>query len=76
MVDAEGRAVLGHVLAHKKSEVGLGKEASRGEVARVLGLLAVGGRAKRYVDPDSFERSATELAQRPGVSRRTVYYRR
>ena len=34
------------------------------------------GRAKRYVDPDPFEGSATEVAERLGVSRRTVFNRR
>jgi hypothetical protein len=55
---------------------GLGKEANRIEDARVLGLGAVGGRARTYVDPDPFQGSATEVARRLGVSRRTIYNRR
>lgn len=48
--DAEGRAVRRRVFVRRKNLVGLGKEANRIEDARVLGLRAVGGRAKRYVD--------------------------
>jgi hypothetical protein len=48
--DAEGRAVRRHVLVRRKNLVGLGKEANRIEDARVLGLRAVGGRAKTYAD--------------------------
>jgi hypothetical protein len=43
------------------------------EEGRVLGQSAVRGRAKRYADPDPFEGSATEVARRLGVSRRTVF---
>jgi hypothetical protein len=74
--DAEDRAVRRHVLARRKNLVGLGKEANRIEDARVLGIQAVRGRAKRYVDPDPFNGSATEAAKRLGVSRRTVFHRR
>jgi hypothetical protein len=51
----------------------LGKEANRVEDARILGLRAVAGRAKPYVDPDPFNGSATQVAERLGVSRRTVF---
>jgi hypothetical protein len=71
--DSEGRAIRRHVLVRKKNLVRLGKEANRIEDARVLGLRAVGGRAKRYVDPDPFQGSATAVARRLGVSRRTVF---
>ncbi|MCI4327655.1 MAG: hypothetical protein L3K16_08520 [Thermoplasmata archaeon] len=74
--DSQGRAVRRHVLVRKKNFVRLGKEANRIEDARVLGIRAVGGRAKRYVDPDPFKGSATEVARRLGVSRRTVFNRR
>jgi hypothetical protein len=74
--DAESRAVRRHVLVRRKNLVGLGKEANRVEDSKVLGLAAVGGRAKRYVDPDPFKGSATEVAERLGVSRRTVFNRR
>jgi hypothetical protein len=74
--DAEGRAIRRHVLVRRENLVRLGKEANRFEDARVLGLRAVGGRAKRYVDPDPFKGSATEVAKRLGVSRRTVFNRR
>jgi len=74
--DAEGRAVRRHALVSEKNLVGLGKEANRIEAGRVLGQSTVGGRAKRYVDPDPFEGSATEVARRLGVSRRTVFNRR
>jgi hypothetical protein len=74
--DPEGRAIRRHVLVRRKNQVRLGKEANRIEDARVLGLRAVGGRAKRYVDPDPFSGSATEVAKRLGVSRRTVFNRR
>lgn|GEM_PF-6590669 len=74
--DSQGRAILRHVLVRRKNLVGLGKEANRLEDARVLGLRAVGGRAKRYVDPDFYNGSATEVAVRLGVSRRTVFNRR
>ena len=53
--------------------VGLGKEANRVEAGRVLGQAVVGGRAKWYVDRDPFKGSATEVAKRLGVSRRTVF---
>jgi hypothetical protein len=71
--DAEGRAVRRHVLARRKNLVGLGKEANRVEDSRVLGLAATRGRAKRYVDPDPRVGSATVVADRLGVSRRTVF---
>jgi hypothetical protein len=71
--DSEGKAVRRHVLVREKNLVGLGKEANRIEAGRVLGPRAVGGRAKRYVDPDPFMGSATEVARRLGVSRRTVF---
>ena len=64
------------VLVRRSKIVGLGKEANRIEAGRALGQHAVGGRAKTYVDPDPFKGSATEVAKRLGVSRRTVYYRR
>ena len=72
----DGRAIRRHVLVREKNLVGLGKEANRVEDARVLGLHAVRGRAKRHVDPDPFKGSATEVAERLGVSRRTVFNRR
>jgi hypothetical protein len=74
--DSDGRAIRRHVLVRRVNLVRLGKEANRIEDARVLGLRAVGGRAKRYVDPDPFKGSATEVARRLGVSRRTVFNRR
>lgn len=74
--DPEGRAVRRHVLVRRKNLVGLGKEANRIEASRVLGLRATGGRARTYVDPDPFKGSASEVARKLGVSRRTVYYRR
>jgi hypothetical protein len=49
------------------------KDANRAEAGRVLGSGADGGRAKRYVDPNPFKGSATEVARRLGVSRRTVF---
>ena len=75
-LDSEGRAVRRQVLVRKRNLIGLGKEASRVENSRVLGLRVTGGRAKTYVDPDPFKGSATEVARRLGVSRRTVFYRR
>jgi hypothetical protein len=63
-------------LVGQENLVPLGKEASRFEDARVLGLRAAGRRAKRYVDPDPFKGSATEVVKRLRVSRRTVYSRR
>ena len=73
LFDAEGRMVRRRVLVCKSKIVGLGKEANRIEAGRVLGQAAVGGRAKAYVDPDPFHGSATEVARRLGVSRRTVF---
>ena len=70
---SDGRAVRRHVLVRRRNLVGLGKEANRVEDAKVLGIGLVRGRAKRYVDPDPFEGSATEVARRLGVSRRTVF---
>jgi hypothetical protein len=63
-------------LVRRQNLVGLGKEANRVEESKVLGLAAVGGRAKTYVDPDPFKGSATQVARRLGVSRRTVFHRR
>ena len=74
--DPEGRMVRRHVLARRSRVVGLGKEANRIEAGRVLSQAAVGGRAKRYVDPNPYSGSATEVAGRLGVSRRTVFYLR
>jgi hypothetical protein len=71
--DAEGRAIRRHVLVRKRRLVGLGKEANRVEESKVLGQAAVSGRAKRYVDTDLYSGSATEVARRLGVSRRTVF---
>ncbi len=71
--DTGGRMVRRQVLIRKSKIVGLGKEANRVEDSRVLGLRTAGGRAKTYVDPDPFKGSATEVARRLGVSRRTVY---
>ncbi len=71
--DGEGHMARRRVLVRKSKIVGLGKEANRVEAGRVLGLAAVGGRAKHYVDPDPFKGSATEVAKRLGVSRRTVF---
>lgn len=48
-----------HVLARAKNFVGVGKGANRVEDSRVLGLAAVKGRAKRYVDPNPFKGGAT-----------------
>jgi len=72
----EGRAIRRHVLVRERDLVGLGKEANRIEDGHVLGLNAVRGRAKRYVDPDPYRGSATEVARRLGVSRRTVFNHR
>ena len=58
-------------MVRKKNLVGLGKETNRVEAGRVLGQSAVSGRAKQYIDPDPFNRSASEVARRLGVSRRT-----
>jgi hypothetical protein len=71
--DSEGRAIRRRVLVRRQRLAPLGKEANRFEDARVLGLRSVGGRAKRYADPDPFKGSATEVARRLGVSRRTVF---
>jgi hypothetical protein len=76
ILGAEGRTFRRHVLVRRKNLVGLGKEANRVEESKVLGLAVVRGRAKRYVDPDPFRGSATEVAGRLGVSRRTVFNRR
>ena len=73
LIDGAGRMVRRHVLVRKSKIVGLGKEANRIEAGRVLGQHAVGGRAKTYVDPDPFKGSATEVARRLGVTRRTVF---
>ena len=62
-----------HVLVRRSIILGLGKEANRIEAGRVLGQHAVSGRAKTYVDPDPRKGSATEVARRLGVSRRTVF---
>jgi hypothetical protein len=48
--DAVGRMVRRHVLVRRNRIVPLGEEANRIEAGRILGLSAVGGRAKRYVD--------------------------
>jgi len=72
--DAEGKAVRRHVLIRRKNLVGLGKEANRVEDSKVLGLAAVRGRAKRYVDRDPFKGSTTEVARRLGLTRRTISY--
>jgi hypothetical protein len=74
--DSDGRAIRRHVLVRRLNLVPLGKEANRIEDTRVLGLRAVGSRAKRYVDADPFKGSATEVARRLGVSRRTVFNHR
>lgn len=74
--DADGLAVRRHVLVRKRILTALGKEANRIEEARVLGQSAVSGRAKRYADADPYSGSATEVARRIGVSRRTVFNRR
>ena len=39
-----------HILVREDRIVGIGKEANRIELSRVLGPLGVGGNAKRYVD--------------------------
>ena len=72
--DGDGKMLRRRVLVRRSKIVGLGKEANRIEAGRVLGQVAVGGKAKRYVDPDPFNGSATEVARRLGVSRRTVFY--
>ena len=74
--DSDGRAIQRHILVGKKCLVGLGKEANRVETGRVLGQVVVGGRSKRYVDPNTFRGSATEIARRSGVTRRTVFNQR
>ncbi|MGI0132813.1 MAG: hypothetical protein ACREDK_06970 [Thermoplasmata archaeon] len=48
--DSEGRAVRRHVLVLKRNIIPMGKEANRIEDAKILGLKAVGGKAKTYVD--------------------------
>ncbi len=50
--EGEGRAVRRQVVVRRSDLVPLGKEANRIEDARVLGLRAVGGRAKRYSDTE------------------------
>jgi hypothetical protein len=50
LFDSEGRLVRRHVLVRRSKIVGLGKEANRIEAGRVLGQVAVGGKAKTYVD--------------------------
>jgi hypothetical protein len=52
LFDSEGRMVRRHLLARKDRIVGLGKEANRIGVGRVLGHAAAGSQAKRYVDVD------------------------
>jgi hypothetical protein len=74
--DSDGRAIRRQVMVRGRNLVGLGKEANRVEDARVLGLQMVRGRARRYVDPDPFNGSASEVARRLGISRRTVFNRR
>jgi hypothetical protein len=74
--DSEGRAIRRQVLVRRRNLTGLGKEANLVEDSRVLGLRTVGGRAKRYVDQDPYKGSATEVARRLRVSRRTVFNRR
>ncbi|MCI4356493.1 MAG: hypothetical protein L3K18_05040, partial [Thermoplasmata archaeon] len=76
VIESDGRAIRRRALFRTGSLVPIGHEANRIEDARVLGLRAVGGRAKRIVDPDPFTGSATEVARRLGVSRRTVFDRR
>jgi hypothetical protein len=71
--DSDGGAIRRDVLVRRRKLVPLGKEANRFEDAWVLGLRVVGGRAKRYIDPDLFEGSATQVAERLGVSRRWVF---
>ncbi|MCI4331841.1 MAG: hypothetical protein L3K19_08385 [Thermoplasmata archaeon] len=71
-----GRAIRKHLWVREKNLAGLGKEPNRVENARVIGLKAAGGRAKTYVDPDPFKGSASEVAERLGVSRRRVFRRR
>jgi hypothetical protein len=73
LFDAEGRAVRRHMHVRHEKPVGLGKEANWIEAIQVLVLKAAGGRAKTYLDPDPFKGSATEVAERLGVSRRTVF---
>ena len=70
--DGDGKMLRRRLLVRRSKIVGLGKEANHIEAGRVLGQHAVGGRAKTYVDPDPFNGSATEVAKRLGVSRRTV----
>lgn len=74
--DFEGRANRRNVLVRAKNLVGLGKEANRLEESRVLGSRVAGSRAKTNVDPNPRRGSATEVAKRLGVSRRTVFNRR
>ena len=74
--DGDGKMLRRRVLVRRSKIVGLGKEANRIEAGRVLGQAAVAGRAKRHIDPDPFKGSATEVAKRLGVSRRTVFNRR
>ncbi len=70
------RPQTGHDLVGPVRPGAPGNWSNRVEDRRVLGLAATKERAKRYVDPDSFEGSATEVARRLGVSRRSVFYRR
>jgi hypothetical protein len=46
------------------------------EAGRALNPAAVGGRAKRNLDQDSFSGSTTEVALRLGVGRRTEFHGR
>jgi hypothetical protein len=64
--DSDGRAIRRHVLVRGVNVVPLGKEANRIEDARVLGFRAVGGRAKRHVDPVPFAGSGTVVAPAAG----------
>jgi hypothetical protein len=48
--DDAGRIIRRHIRVRKDRIVGLGKEAKRIELSRVLGLWGGGGDAKRYVD--------------------------
>ena len=66
----------GTFLSEGRTWWGSGRRRTESRTPGCSGLRAASGRAKRYVDPDPFKGSATEVARRLGVSRRTVFYLR
>jgi hypothetical protein len=73
LFDSEGRLVRRHILVRGSRIIGLGKEANRIESGRVLGLHAVGGRAKTYVDaPGRLLAMGRAEARRLGIPWATV----